>query len=129
MMRLAILSLVLLSFASTSLAADGTVDKARLQAAMQQHIERNLVDGAILHLDTETGQVKPLYPTQAYPMILAMDDYFILCADLRDKDGNAMPLDLYMAPRGRSFAVFHSEIDNRTFLEKLMKDGTVKPLR
>ena len=128
-MRLTILSLMLLGFASTSMAATETVDKARLQAAMQQHIERHLVDGAILHLDPETGEVEPLYPTQAHPMILAMGDYFILCADLRDKDGNAMPLDLYMAPRGRSYAVFHSEIDNRTLLQKLMRDGAVTPLR
>ena len=41
-MRLTILSLVLLGFASTSMAATETVDKARLQAAMQQHIERHL---------------------------------------------------------------------------------------
>ena len=62
-------------------------------------------------------------------MLALAEENFILCADLRDKDGNAMPLDLYMAPRGRSYAVFHSEIDNRTLLQKLMSDGAVTPLR
>lgn len=128
-MRFIILLLGLIGFTSMSAAGQGTVDKARLQAAMQQHIERNLVDGAILHLNTETGVVRPLYPTQAHPMVIAMGDYFVLCTDLRDKTGIAMPLDLYMAPRGRSFAVFHSEIGNRAPLMTLMKKGKAKPLR
>lgn len=128
-MRLVILFFGLLSFTSVAVAAEGTVDKARLQAAMQQHIERNLVNGAILHLNTETGVVRPLYPTQAHPMVIVMGDYFVLCTDLRDKAGNAMPLDLYMAPRGRSFSVFHTEIGNRTPLATFMKKGIAKPLR
>lgn len=128
-MRVILLFLGLLSLVSTGAAANGTVSKARLQAAMQQHIERSLVHGAILHLNTETGEVKPLYPTQAHPMVIAMGDNFILCTDLRDKAGNAMPLDLYMAPSGRSFKVFHSEIGNREPLRKFMKNGLAKPLR
>lgn len=128
-MRFIVLFLGLLSFTSVGVAAKGTLDKARLQAAMQQHIERNLVEGAILHLNTETGVVRQLYPTQAHPMVIVMGDYFVLCTDLRDKAGTAMPLDLYMAPRGRSFTVFHSEIGNRTPLMKLMKKGIAKPLR
>ena len=114
---------------STSASAQGTVDKARLQAAMQQHIERHIVDGALLHFEAKTGAVKPLYPTQAHPMVIAMGDYFVLCTDLRDRAGNAMPLDLYMARKGRSYVVFHSEINNRTPLQKLMKKGIAKPLR
>lgn len=128
-MRVVLLFLSLLSLVSTSAAANGTVDKARLQAAMQQHIERSLVDGAILHLDTDTGEVKALYPTQAHPMVIAMGDNFVLCADLRDKAGNTMPLDLYMAPSGRSYKVFHSEINNRVPLTKFIKKGLAKPLR
>ena len=128
-MRLATLLLALLSIMSMGAAAEETVDRVRLQAAMQQHIERNLVDGAILHLNAETGRLEPLYPTQAHPVILTSGDYFVLCTDLRDKAGNSTPLDLYMAPRGRSYAVFRSEIGNRTPLMKLLKDGVVTPLR
>lgn len=128
-MRFMILVLGLLTLMSTGTWAEGTVDKARLQAAMQQHIQRNLVNGAILHLDTETGDVRPLYPTQAHPMVIAMGDNYVLCTDLSDKSGKTLPLDLYMAPNGRSFTVFHAEIDNRAPLKKFMKDGLAKPLR
>jgi hypothetical protein len=128
-MRLMIAALGLLAVTSISAKAGGTVDKARLQAAMQQHIQRQAVEGAILHFDTATGKVKSLYPTQAHPMVIAMGDHFVLCTDLRDKSGNAMPLDLYMARKGRSFVVFHSEIDNRDPLQRLMKKGVARPLR
>ena len=128
-MRFLFVFLGLLTLSWTDAAAGGVVDKARLQAAMQQHIGRSLVDGAILHLDTKTGEVTSLYPTQAHPMIIAMGDNFVLCTDLRDKAGNMMPLDLYMAPSGRSFKVFHAEINNRKPLKTFMKKGLAKPLR
>lgn len=128
-MRTITFILGLIVAASTSASAKGTVDKARLQAAMQQHIERHTVNGAMLHFDPESGMVKPLYSTQVHPMVIAMGDYFVLCVDLRDKAGNAMPLDLYMARKGRSYIVFHSEIDNRVPLQRLMKKGLAKPLR
>ncbi|MDH3661810.1 MAG: hypothetical protein OEU92_17575 [Alphaproteobacteria bacterium] len=128
-MRMMITVLGLVIATSMGASAQGTVDKARLQAAMQQHIERHTVDGAMLHFDPETGEVKPLYPTQAHPMVIAMGEHFVLCTDLRDKSGKAMPLDLYMARKGRSYVVFHSEIDNRSPLQRLMKDGIARPLR
>ena len=128
-MRMMITVLGLVIATSMGASAQGTVDKARLQAAMQQHIERHTVDGAMLHFDPETGEVKPLYPTQAHPMVIAMGEHFVLCTDLRDKSGKAMPLDLYMARKGRSYVVFHSEIDNRSPLQRLMKNGIARPLR
>ncbi|MEZ5933633.1 MAG: hypothetical protein R3F54_17105 [Alphaproteobacteria bacterium] len=128
-MRMIIAVFALLIAASSGASAQGTVDKARLQAAMQQHIQRQMVNGAILHFDPESGEVKPLYPTQAHPMVIAMGDHFVLCTDLRDQAGKALPLDLYMASSGRSYVVFHSEIDNRAPLQKLLKKGVARPLR
>ena len=128
-MRMLIAVLGLLASMSMSANAKGTVDKARLQAAMQQHIQRQVVDGAILHFDADTGEVRPLYPTKAHPMVIAMGDHFVLCTDLRDKSGKEMPLDLYMARKGRSYVVFHSEINNRTPLQSLLKRGIARPLR
>ena len=128
-MRMIIAVLGLLASISTSANAGGTVDKARLQAAMQQHIQRHVIDGAILKFDADTGVVKQLYPTKAHPMVIAMGDHFVLCTDLRDKFGNEMPLDLYMARKGRSYVVFHSEIDNRLPLQRLLKKGIARPIR
>ncbi len=127
-MRTLLIAIGLLAAMTGSAHAAGTVSKARLQAAMQQHIERNTVDGAILHFDVKSGEVKQLYPTQAHPMVMSMGDYYILCADLRDTSGRSMPLDLYMAQKGRNFVVFHSEIDNRTPLQRLLKKGIARPL-
>lgn len=127
--KLSFLLLGWMLFWSSDLQAGVVVDKARLQAAMQAHIERQLIDGAFLHLDVKTGEVKRLYPTKAHPMVIQMGDYFILCADLRDPGGEAMPLDLYMAASGRSFTVFHTEINNRAPLNHLMRKGLAKPLR
>ena len=98
-MRLAMMLLVLLGTASLGARAEGTVERARLQAAMQQHIERSQIDGALLRLDPETGRIERLYPTQAHPSILASGDYFVLCTSLRDEAGNSTTLDLYMAQR------------------------------
>lgn len=128
-MRLIILLIGILGVTSMAAASERTVDKAKLQAAMQLHIQRNLVNGAILQLDTRTGEVQPLYPTQAHPMVIVMGKNFVLCTDLRDKAGNTKPLDLYLAPSGRSYTVFHAEIDNRAPLTKFIRDGLAKPLR
>ncbi|MGI9420535.1 MAG: hypothetical protein ACR2RA_22155 [Geminicoccaceae bacterium] len=129
-MRVMIAALAIMFLgASVSAATEGTAAKARLQAAMQQHIQQQVVDGAILHFDTGTGRVTPLYPTQAHPMVIAMGDHFVLCTDLRDKSGKSMPLDLYMTRKGRSYVVFHSEIDNRKPLQRLLKKGIARPLR
>ncbi|MGI9508042.1 MAG: hypothetical protein ACR2QJ_01680 [Geminicoccaceae bacterium] len=128
-MRMMIVVLGLLASASLSAHAEGTVSKARLQAAMQLHIERHIVDGAILHFDTDSGEVRSLYPTKAHPMVIAIGDHFVLCTDLRDVSGNEMPLDLYMARKGRSYVVFHSEINNRSPLQRLLKKGIARPVR
>ncbi len=111
-----------------SLAA-GTSEKAVLQAAMQQHLDRQLIDGAVLDLDLETGEIKRLFPTKAHPMILTMGENYVLCATLNDLDGNEYLADYYMAPNDGEFVVIRTEIDNRDMLKKLMQAGTVKRLK
>ena len=104
------------------------VEKASLQAGMQQYIDRGMVDGAFLNLDPATGVVKPLYPATAHPMILKMGQYFVLCSDFRDEKGGAVNVDFYMARRGKSFVVFHLAAAQREQLDKLMKAGKVEML-
>ncbi|MEO8250516.1 MAG: hypothetical protein ABI589_14230 [Burkholderiales bacterium] len=110
--------------ASFAAAADlTTAEKASLQAGMQQHIDRNLVEGAYLRLDLATGGVSKLHPVTAHPMILRLGQYYVLCSDFRDDKGAAVNVDFYMASRGKSFVVFDTVVDHRAELEKLMKDG------
>ena len=101
----------------------GLGEKATLQAAMQQHIDENLIDGAYLHLNFETGSVQELYPTASHPMILRMGQYFVLCSEFIRGDGGHYNVDFYLAPRGDGYRVFRAEVENREPLKRLMKLG------
>jgi len=105
--------------------AIGLGDRASLQATMRQHIERSLVDGSYLQLDTDTGEVHELTPVSAHPVILQMGKYFILCSDFRNDRGEDINVDFYIAPRGNSYLVFRTEIENREVVKRLMKAGKV----
>lgn len=123
--------LIVLSFALVSFGASAasTSEKAVLQAAMQRHVESQLIDGAVLNVDLETGAIQKLYPTKAHPMILTMGENFVLCVTLSDTDGNKLLADYYIAPQGDGFVVLRTEINNRDALKKLMKAGIVATLQ
>ena len=101
-------------------------EKAALQAAMQQHIDRNLVEGAFLHLDMDTGQVRRLYPVSPHPVILRMGDYFILCSNFRDAAGESVNVDFYVARNADSYVIFHTAVDDRLMLERWLSDGVAE---
>lgn len=112
-------------FGSAAVAGDG-VDisvKAILQASMQQHIDRNLVDGAYLHVDRGTGDVRRLYPAAAHPIIMRLGEYFVLCSDFRDGRGQDVNIDFYLAPRGRTFVVFDTMVNDRRLLGRMIEAG------
>ena len=100
-----------------------------LQAAMQMHIERQLVDGALLHLDLESGAIEEYYPSQAHAIIMQTKDYYILCSDLKNIDGKSVPIDFYMVEDNGHFVVIRREINNRTPLKNLMDNGVVSRLK
>jgi len=125
---LGVLLALAMGFAATAAQSAGLAEKAALQAAMQQHIDRNLVDDAYLHLNLETGEVRALRPATAHPIILRMGEYFVLCEDFRDAEGNAVNVDFFLARQGDTYVVFHSLIDDRDELRALMKKGMVKRL-
>lgn len=104
----------------------GVGEKTKLQAALQQHIERNLVNGRYLQLDAATGQVHPLTPFKPHPVILRMGEYFVLCSDFRNDKGQTINVDFYVAKRGQSYTIFHSAADGDALLRRLMKEGRIK---
>lgn len=129
-MKLILTALLLcLSLAPSAFARDTTVLKAELQVAMQRHLDRNTIDGALPFMNLETGEVEPLYPTESHPLILTMGDSFVLCADLRSADGAKRILDLYVTPTGRQYKIIRMEIDNRKPLRALMAAGIAKRLK
>jgi len=103
-------------------------EKAALQAAMRQNIDRQLVKGNYLDLNLSTGIVRTLHPVTAHPMLLRMGEYFVLCTDFRDGSGKPVNVDFYMARRAKGFVVFRTEVDNRGPLDRLMGAGKVERL-
>lgn len=102
------------------------IDKVKLQVAMQQYIDANLVDGAYLHFNQEDGSIRELFPATAHPMILSYGQYVVMCTDFRDGEGKAVNVDFYLAARDSDYVVFDSVVNDRTALAKLMKDGAVQ---
>ena len=92
--------------------------KVALQAAMQRHIESQLIDGAYLHLDPGSGAVRALYPVKAHPMTLKMGDYFVLCSDFRDTKGRAVNVDFNVG------ALYAPMTANITLEHVLLNAGT-----
>ena len=108
------------AFASPSLSLS---EKATLQAAMQTHIDRSLVDGAFLRLNESTGEVETLRPAAAHPVILKMGKYFVLCSDFRSESGATVNVDFFLAPKGNGYMVFDQQVENRALVERLMQSG------
>ncbi len=125
----ALLGALLIFLMGTNVFAGQSVsiaEKASLQAAMQQHIDRSLVNDSYLHFDMKSGNIRKLYPLKAHSEILKMGPYFVLCSDFRDKSSNAVNVDFYIARSNRSYVVFHSAVDDRKRLAALMKKGKVQ---
>ncbi len=123
--------LVICLFAAPATAAPNlsASDKAALQATMHKEIDRQLIAGKYLDFDLDTQKISTLYPAKTHPMILAMDDHFILCTDFRDSAGKSVNVDFYVARNDDSFVVFKTVIDERDVIKKLMKAGRVTVLK
>ncbi len=77
-------------------------EKAGLQAAMQRYIDRQMVDGVFPYLEVESGKVRALHPVTAHSAIFRMDQYYVLCFDFRDDQGNDVNVDFYLARQDAS---------------------------
>ena len=100
-------------------------EKANMQAAMQRHIDRQMVKGVYLYLENQSGEVRVLHPVTAHPVILSMGPYYVMCYDFRDDQGKDVNVDFYLARKNSSYVVFHAAVDARSELKRLMKDGKV----
>lgn len=123
------LSLALTTLPGNGLAStdeDKVAIRTELQIAMQRHVDRSLTKGVLLDLDIHDGEVKKYYPTAAHPLIMKGPDFFVLCADLADDDGNTFDVDYYLTPTERGYKVIRTEVDNRDVLKVLISSGLVK---
>lgn len=100
-----------------------------LQATLQRTLGRTMIDGALHHVDLETGALRAYYPTENHEIILRMGDVYVMCATLVSDDGREVPVDYYIAAAGGRFGVVRTEIDNRAPLHALMERGTAERLK
>jgi DNA-binding LacI/PurR family transcriptional regulator len=123
-MKRILIATTMLIFASFPVRADAPVPEgelASLQAAMQSHIDQNLVDGALLHLDEKTGKVRPLYPAKAHPKIMALGKYYYMCANFRDQQGAEVMVNFFAAKTHDRYVIFHTDFDANEELEHLLE--------
>ena len=123
----------ILAFAAVSAPAFasglGERDRAALHAAMVQHIDRQTIDGLYLKMNVGEGRVTAYSPAKSHPMVLEMGEHYVMCTDFRDEAGKSVPVDFYVARRGKDFTIFETVIGNRGPLEKLVQAGKAKPVQ
>ncbi len=114
-----------MQFADTA-HADASQIRTDLQVAMQRHLERSQIEGAIHFVSRATATVHRLYPVKAHPMILKGGGFFVMCAELRDEDGKKYGVDFYRVGARHGYSVIMTEIENRDTLREMMRDGHFK---
>lgn len=129
-MRISIIPIAMLAsaFLAAPAAMAGNLSEAErtaLHVAMTQHIDRQVIDGMYLKVDLGTGVIQRFAPAKAHPMVLKMGEDYVLCTDFKNEAGVATNVDFYVTRRGKGFAIFHTEINNRQPLMKLMEAGKV----
>ncbi len=99
------------------------VEKANLQATMQRYIDQQTVDGVFLYLEVRSGKVRALHPVSAHTLILGVGQYYVLCFDFRDDKGQDVNVDFYLARKNASYVVFHTAVDDRKLLTRMIQAG------
>ena len=99
--------LVLLAFTLSAFAADDPSIKGEkrraIQAAMQEHIGQNTVNGHYILYDTITDDVLKLKLAKLHDGIVKKADYYISCADFHDRDGTYFDLDFMVIEKDGKF--------------------------
>ena len=131
MSRLITFALLVLMGTTYCVSADTPMplsERTSLQLTMQNHIQRSLVNGVYLHLDTQGGAVHKLQPSDAHPVILGLDEYYVLCSDFLDEAGKHVNVDFYVAKKTNGYVVFSSQVANRALIMRLVQSGKARRL-
>lgn len=94
--------------------------QVRLQSAMQQYIDQISVDGAYSYIDSETSELKTVYPANVHPMVLSFGDDYFVCSELVDENGSNLTADFLVRQFGDGYRVVQMIIDNRRLVEQAM---------
>lgn len=97
-------------------------DLIGLQAALQSHIDVNLVDGAMLQMDA-SGSIDTYFPLRNHPKIMTAGDFLVMCADFVDSAGNPVMANFYVKSSAGQYVFFDATFGADPALEALMKSG------
>jgi hypothetical protein len=102
--------------ATTGFAGDDPSIKGQMrtgiQAAMNEHIKDNMVDGRYAIYDAEKGELKWLTLDKLHEGIVKKGDFYVSCADFVDAQGKKYDIDYLVAKEGSYRvleAVVHAE--------------------
>jgi len=111
-MKSIIVILVLLAFTPTAFAADDPSIKGEkrraIQAAMQEHIGQNTVNGHYVLYDAITDDLLKLRLAKLHDGIVKKADYYVSCADFHDRDGVYFDLDFLVIEKDGKFQALQS---------------------
>ena len=117
--------LLLLGMSPMAAWGQSLAEKAKLQATMQTHVDKLTVDGVFPYFDGTTGEVRALHAVTAHPTILTGDDYYVLCFDFRNDEGEPVNVDFFMAAKDGEYVVFHTIVDNDRVLTQMVEAGSI----
>jgi hypothetical protein len=106
-------------------AADLSVEiQVKLQAAMVTHVDAVVVDGAYTYVDTQSGRLKTVYPSNVHPFVLEIGDDFFVCSEMISEVGETVTADFLVRNFEGSFRVVQMIIDNRAAVESAVEQSS-----
>ena len=112
----------------TSASAQTLGDRAALQAALIQQIDRSTIDGAFLAVNLKTKSVERLIPAQDHTTTFIWGKLFIVAYTFNDETGQPVEVDFVIARQNNAFVVVQTLTGTREELGSLVASGGARPL-
>jgi hypothetical protein len=81
-----------------------------IQAAMNEHIKDNMVNGRYAIYDAKKGELKWLTLDKLHEGIVKKGDFYVSCADFVDAQGKKYDIDYLVAPKEGSYRVLEAVV-------------------
>jgi hypothetical protein len=107
-----LLCLLIAAWSTTVPAADDPSIKGEtrtgVQAAMDQHIQSNVLKGKYIIYDSLTGKLHRLVLKGLHEGIVKKGEFYVSCADFTDQSGKMYDIDFLAAEKDSSFQVLQA---------------------
>jgi hypothetical protein len=92
-----------------------------LQTALREYIHSKSGGGRYTHFDEASGNVQTLTLKRIHPIILRLQDRFMLCADFTNAAGDSVVIDYIFAPHRTGYRVEKEIAGRRSLLVKMFE--------